>query len=275
MAIKPEIHQPKKSPGLWDSLYVIAAIVISVIAVMVILGIVDESKQRCLDVSEENCTRVLFIGNSFTSVNDLPSMFARLANSGGHRTEAKMATGNGWTLAQHTNSPSTIQKMKSERWDYIVLQEQSLVPATQHSRANSMYPASDSLIESIRNVPSSPLYFQTWAYRNGWPGGGIPDFEGMQAAVDTGYQEMSANFNVPIAPVGDSWFNSWKRSPQIQLWQEDGMHPTVNGTYLAACVFYATIFNESPVGLDYTADIPVDEARMIQSTAALVVLGSH
>ena len=38
------------------------------------------------------CTRVFFLGNSYTSVNDLPATFASLAWSGGHRVEGLAET---------------------------------------------------------------------------------------------------------------------------------------------------------------------------------------
>ncbi len=35
------------------------------------------------------------------------------------------------------------------------------------------------------------------------------------------------------------------------MWQQDGMHPLPCGTYLAASVFYAKLFGESPVGNEF------------------------
>ena len=53
------------------------------------------------------CTRVLFIGNSYTSVNDLPATFAKLWRSGGHRVETGRDTVDGSTLADHAASAAT------------------------------------------------------------------------------------------------------------------------------------------------------------------------
>jgi len=69
------------------------------------------------------CTRVLFIGNSYTTVNDLPGVFASLARSGGHRVETKRAAVDGWTLANHADSPATATALTASRWDIVVLQE--------------------------------------------------------------------------------------------------------------------------------------------------------
>ena len=75
------------------------------------------------------CTRVLFIGNSYTNVNNLPGVFAELAGSGGHKVETGMAAPGGWTLANHVASTDTLGQLKSSAWNFVVLQEQSEIPA--------------------------------------------------------------------------------------------------------------------------------------------------
>ena len=91
------------------------------------------------------CTRVLFIGNSYTYVNDLPTMFAELAGAGGHRVETGMDAPGGWTLANHVSSSDTLEQIKSSDCNYVVLQEQSEIPSIQQFRTQQMYPASGCL----------------------------------------------------------------------------------------------------------------------------------
>jgi hypothetical protein len=57
------------------------------------------------------------------------------------------------------------------------------------------------------------------------------------------------------------------------LWQDDGSHPTTKGTYLAACVFYASIFGKSPAGLKFHADLSDSDAAQSQEAGAGTVLG--
>jgi len=73
--------------------------------------------------------------------------------------------------------------------------------------------------------------------------------------------------------VGAAWETVVSAAPHPDLWQSDGSHPSVSGTYLAACVFYATIFRQSPVGLGYADGLPSGENRTLQSAAAATVLG--
>src|SRR5437773_7852330 len=190
------------------------------------------------------CTRVLFIGNSYTTVNDLPGVFASLARSGGHRVETKSAAVDGWTLANHADAPATATALTHGRWDSVVVQEQSQIPAIEEFRQTQMYPAARRLISAIRNQGARPLFYLTWGRRDGWPQTGMPTYASMQSAIDDGYLAIAADQRVATAPVGDAWATLVARGAGGTLWQPDGSHPTEAGTYLAACVFYATIFRE-------------------------------
>ena len=219
-----------------------------------------------------SCTRILFIGNSYTTVNDLPSVFANLARSGGHRVETGTAAVDGWSLADHAGSSVTATTLASKNWDIVVLQEQSQIPSVEQFRQDQMYPAARRLIGSIRNTGARPLFYLTWARREGWPENAMPDYASMQAAIDEGYLAIARDQRVAVAPVGDGWATLVTHGTGAPLWQQDGSHPSEAGTYLAACVFYATIFRESPNGLGYHASLSADAAAIIQSVAAQTVL---
>ena len=93
----------------------------------------------------------------------------------------------------------------------------------------------------------------------------------MQSAIDDGYLAIAAEEQAAVAPVGVAW-STMLNQPHPGLWQDDGSHPTTAGTYLAACVFYATIFHQSPRGLTYRADLSPVDAAMLQTIAADTVL---
>ena len=112
--------------------------------------------------------RVLFIGNSYTSVNDLPHLFAGLAAAGGHRVEADGAVVGGWTLAKQAEAAETLRKLKASPWDFVILQEQSQIPSIEMSRNRVMDPAARKLVERIRGAGAVPVFFMTWAHRDGW-----------------------------------------------------------------------------------------------------------
>jgi hypothetical protein len=218
------------------------------------------------------CVRVLFLGNSYTYVNDLPNTFAQLAQSGGHPVQVAMVANGGETLAQHLGSAESTDRIASQGWSFVVLQEQSDTPATSIGANSYMYPAARELAKRAQAAGATPLFFMTSAHRDGEPGSATPDYESMQLAVDESYMGIATELGDPVAPVGYVWFLVRRQHPEISLWQDDGSHPTVAGTYLAACVFYAAVYRQSPAGLAYEDGLPDAQARILQSEAGQNVL---
>ena len=222
----------------------------------------------------EQCLRILFIGNSYTFYNDLPGTFAELARAGGHQVEVQMVANGGWGFTDHVESADTLAAIQSKEWDYVVLQERSIDPAVPYSRTNFMYPTARVLVQYIRNVGAKPVFFVTWGHKHGEPDMGIPNYVTMQAWIDQGYLAIAQELNVTLAPVGTAWYIAQKDPATPELWQEDGSHPTVAGSYLAANVFYATIFFQGPVGLSYMGGLSKDQASHLQEIASKAVLNT-
>jgi hypothetical protein len=135
-----------------------------------------------------------------------------------------------------------------------------------------MYPAARKLVQKITDKGATPIFFVTWAHRDGWPENGMTDYQSMQSQINYGYVTIAQELTVPIAPVGEAWLRAVDQYPDLILWQVDGSHPSEQGTYLTACVFYAVIFHESPNGLPYRVDLSKENATMLQSIASSTVL---
>src|SRR5256712_3057541 len=115
------------------------AVIAAVVGLVGFSALLINGHQSCQSQSEASgCTRVLFIGNSYTYVNDLPAMFAGLARSGGHRVETAMVAEGGATLAEHAASAATSAAITSKKWDVVVLQEQSEIPSVEQFRQSEM-----------------------------------------------------------------------------------------------------------------------------------------
>lgn len=216
--------------------------------------------------------RVLFIGNSLTYYHNMPYMFAELAQSGSHQIEVRMFAPPRWTLANHSQSPATLKEIQQGNWDLVVLQEGGWIPAVPHLRDEQMYPAAGFLDEQIRENGAETILFMTWGSRDGLPEEGYEDYPEMQAQIQTGYTGVADEIAARVAPVGTVWQSAIEREPKLNLWQADGIHPSKEGSYLAANVFYALFFKESPEGLIYTADLQAETAQFLQAVAAEIVL---
>jgi hypothetical protein len=101
--------------------------------------------------------------------NDLPTVFRDLPRAGGQNVETSIVAEGGETLADHAASPESVDAVRGSRWQFVVLQEQSQIPAVESARQSQMFPAARSLVGIIRAAGATPILLQTWAPRDGWP----------------------------------------------------------------------------------------------------------
>jgi lysophospholipase L1-like esterase len=231
------------------------------------IGVARATAESCSPFARGECVRVLFLGNSYTYVNDLPAVFRHLAKAGGRNVETGMVANGGETLAQHAASPESLAAIRSPTWRFVIIQEQSEIPAIASVRASEMVPAAETLVGDIRAAAATPVLLDTWAHRDGLPGTNL-GYAGMQAAIDEGYAELGGALGVLVVPAGPAWAATLRIDPSTVLWQADGSHPSPAGTYLVACVLYARLFDASPVGIPETAGLSSELARSLQAVAA-------
>ncbi len=174
--------------------------------------------------------RVLFIGNSYTFCNELPEIFAQLATSAGHQVSAFHETSGGKSLQWHWYNSQALPRIESEKWDYVILQDMSLQtvcdPALFHEYV-------DRFVARIKDAGAQAVLYMTWARQH------LPE---MQQEISAAYQAAAERNGVLLAPVGRAWGKYLKDNSGVVLHVEDRSHPNFAGSYLAACVFLATIF---------------------------------
>ena len=202
---------------------------------------------------------VLFIGNSYTYVNDLPNLVKQIALSFGDSLIYDSSTPGGATFNTHANNTQTLAKINQQQWDYVVLQAQSQEPSFSASQvANDTYPYAKILVDSIHanSICTEPLFFMTWGRKYGdqqncqnYPP--ICTYQGMQQRLRESYLEMAFTNSAICAPIGMAWKKSIDIDSTLNLYTADNSHPSIYGSYLAACTFYATIFKKSAVGSAY------------------------
>lgn len=225
-------------------------------------------------VSDAPPLSVLLIGNSYSSSNDLPGMLTELAASEGKTLTAELVAEGGWSLGDHANSTATMGLIESLSWDYVILQEQSVIPSLTDYREKYMYPAARVLDEATSSAGAETLLFMTWGRENGMTDVGFSSYAAMQDQLTIAYRGLGEELGARILPAGVAWQRAIGKDADLNLWQLDGSHPTVAGSYLVACVMYASIYQESPVGASYRAGLPRGEARTLQEVAETVVLNS-
>jgi hypothetical protein len=108
--------------------------------------------------------------------------------------------------------------------------------------------------EEIRRSGARTILLMTWERPDSRNWGVTTD--GLAATFTAIGKELGAK----VAPAGLAFAHSLQVKPELALCTQDG-HPTVEGTYLAACVLYRTIFDISPVGIQYSQDNISAETR--------------
>jgi len=201
-----------------------------------------------------DCTkRVLFLGNSYTYDNNLPQTVAELARAGHQCTlDVRMIAPDGARLEDHWNDANTRAVVRDEHWDFVVLQEQSTLGAARPTTDQFFLPFAKTWAEEIHRAGAEPVFYMTWARER------APQD---QAFISDAYLRAAKETKSSVAPVGIAWERVRRIYPFIALYETDGSHPSPAGSYLAACVIYATLFHRSPEGL------PSKFPRELQSMA--------
>jgi hypothetical protein len=226
----------------------------------------------------QDTLRALFIGNSYMGVNNLPSMVSNLSASLGDNLIFDSNSPGGQTFQNHVANPINYQKMAAQSWDYIILQGQSQEPSFPFEQVNSQtLPYAVQLADSAKAIqPCSQVnYFMTWGRQNGDPQwDSISTFDKMNGRLRDAYLRIADSANAAVSPVGVAWKYVRDNHPNINLYQQDGSHPSLEGSYLAACVFYSSLFHKSSVGSSYNPGIDPSTATILQAVASSVVLDS-
>ena len=226
---------------------------------------------------------ILFVGNSYTYANNMPQMVANIALSFGDTLNFESSTPGGATFNLHSTNINTLNKISQKNWDYVVLQAQSQEPSFSPTQvANDVFPYAQILIDSIKSnsTCTEPIFFMTWGRKYGdqqncqfYPP--ICTYLGMQQRLRESYLDMTFNHNATCSPVGICWKESIAQDSTLNLFSTDNSHPSIYGSYLAACTFYSTIFKKSSLGSDYIPNgIDTSTAIFLQTIASNTVLDS-
>ncbi len=196
--------------------------------------------------------RVLFIGNSYTYVNDLPGTIRALgAATPGFAIEVDSVVEPGARLWDHLDHTGARARIASRPWNIVVIQGQSLEPVTEN-RSFTTYAVP--LANAVRDAGARTVWYETWARRAGEPfyrgafevnyGATTPDI--MTSRLDGAYQALANANGGIVARAGIAWQRSLRDLPAINLYDPDGSHPSPEGTLLTACVMFQSITGHVP-----------------------------
>lgn len=226
--------------------------------------------------------RVLFLGNSYTYVNNLPLLVHDLALAKGDTLIYDSYAPGGYSFYNHSGDAATLAKISAGKWDYVVLQAQSQEPSFPPGQVSTQtlpYAIKlDSIIKHY-NPCAHTVFYETWGRRNGDASNcaGYPPlctYTGMQNRLRDSYKMFADTVHDLFAPVGEAWRLARATNTLINFYQSDDSHPLLEGSYLAAAVFYETLFQKSVLSSTYNPGIGTATVSLLNQVAHQLVTDS-
>ena len=210
--------------------------------------------------------RVLFLGNSLTGGRSMPEVLTRMSKRGKQKIKATVRAVGGYTLESHfadvqsrTNISYTIPDATNPTnrftWHVVILQEHSQVAVYSWQQ---MLASAQKLDGAIKAAKTNTALFMPQSR----PDAIFTEGQFLDRA-EGGYNLVARTINCPVVPVGRAWQIAEARHPRIQLRDRDGYHPSPHGAYLTACMFYAYLTWQSPLGLSNGGLLTVNERDAI------------
>jgi len=236
--VKSQLKDKKKTPK-WVKISITVLLLAIVWTIWAELtGVIILRKTEDMARSE-NSISILFVGDSFVFVGDLPRQLKTIAGAHGieitYRDISRHAN-RGGTLREHRENAT--KEMQSGKFDYVVLHDQNV------QSLNDM----EGLLDDIRALC-------TVAKENGvvpvlydFAGlaiDGQPDEERLRTSIDA-YKQAADENDAILVRAAEAWIYAYKTIPGISLYARfdpRGLHPNKAGGFLTACVFAATLFD--------------------------------
>lgn len=235
-----------------------------------------QTKPKVLEIGTDRPASAIYIGNSFfyynNSLHGHVTQLLRAADPA-YRFRSTSVTisgsGSDWhdvgsyfrpnAIGQYSfDANNNVVFNKIERlFDVAIMMDCSQCPV--HPQLKSVFVEQfKKHSETVRKHGAKPVFFMSWAYA---------DKPGMTTELAEAYTQAGNDNDALVIPAGLAFANSVKQRPELNLYATDKRHPSLAGTYLAACTVYASLFKKSPVDLGYTAGLDAGTAKFLQTVA--------
>lgn len=223
---------------------------------------------------------VLFIGNSYTYYNDMPTaIFKEFMIAAGYDAEVEAITKGSHTLSRFADPSDEYGKKVYEalsnigKYDFVVLQEQSIRPIGEE--ADRFYNAVRELAGRIRKTGATPILYSTWGRKAGSPTLETYGWTNRSMALELAesYNKIGGELNIQVAHAGLSFLYVTDGQDSIELYDPDRSHPSYEGSYLAAATVFCKIFGVAASKTSYIGNLSPDDAKKLCEVAEKTVFG--
>lgn len=223
---------------------------------------------------------VLFIGNSYTYYNNMSTTFFRgMVTKHGYKVYVDTILSGGYTLEAFANPADefgakvakALDPANVGKYDYVVLQEQSMRPALDNRR-DQFFGAVRKLCAKIRAIGAEPVLYSTWGRKEGSEDLGDMTNESMTWRLAAAYDAIAKELDIKVAHVGLAFFDVVQNNKDIELYDPDMTHPSPLGSYLAAATIFSTIFGSPSAEVtDYDPKIEESVKAILDEAARAAV----
>lgn len=222
--------------------------------------------------------KVLFLGNSYTGVNNLPQLIRDAALSAGDTLIFDSHTPGGYQLIDHNQDVTSQNKIMAGGWDYVVIQGQSQEPVVAYNQFHNGGIVLYNFIKQY-NPCAVTMPYMTWGRKNGDASNCVSfpvmcTYQGMDTTIRKRYLSLTDFINGEVSPVSVVWNYLRQNHPGIELYQSDESHPSLAGSYAAACCFYAAIFKKDPTLITYQTGLNSTDASIIRNAVKTIVFNN-
>jgi hypothetical protein len=199
--------------------------------------------------------RILFIGNSLTRANNLPSMVEALARAQGHTIETFALVVNNFSLEDHWNQGQAQGAISKGGWTFVVLQQG---PSSLPESRVLLRDYAKRFASEAKNAGAGTALYMVWPAKAR---------EGDFDAVSESYALAAKDADGVLLPAGDAWRDAWRHDPSLELYAEDGFHPSRFGSYLAALTIWRGLSGQTVIGLPGVDGVNPETTRVLQNAA--------
>ncbi|TFY98419.1 hypothetical protein EZ216_16490 [Ramlibacter humi] len=237
---------------------------------------IAQTRPKLADSGVDKPASAIYIGNSFfyynNSLHNHVGELIRSADPGfRHRGTSVTIGGSGfdWHDVDSYFRPNAIGRYSFDRnnnvvfnkldklFDVAILMDCSQCPL--HPQLKDTFREyAKKHADTVRRHGAKPVFFMSWAYQ---------DVPSMTAGLAEAYTQAGNDNDAFVIPAGLAFARSIAAKPDLNLYAPDKRHPSLAGTYLAACTTYAALFKNSPVGNKYTAGLDAATAAHLQAVA--------
>jgi hypothetical protein len=220
--------------------------------------------------------RILFIGNSYTYYHAMPDMIPWIAASvkgEKFRYIVEAVTMGGAHLIDFAGKRDLLEKVARPGYDVLVLQDQSFVPLNDAATRTDSVLAIQAFASAASKAGAAVLLYGTWPRRAGdaiyKQSAALQSPEDMQGYIDRHYALAAQSSGAQYLPVGNYRLRAVRQNPSLYLYENDGSHPNLQGSYFSALVLYRAISGNSPVQAAWAPDgMAAGEANALRAAAS-------